>query len=136
MRPDPMEMLECVALMLIKDGSVLAERRSLTKLLAPGAVAIPGGHLEAGESPEDGVRRELSEELELEAGDLLYVCSLLDCSEELRRLHYYAIEVWDGEMANNEAAELLWIPLASPEILDFSVDRQAVAEFGRLYSAP
>ncbi len=129
-----MEMLECVAFMLIEDEAVLAERRSKTKVLAPGAVAIPGERLEAGELPEEGVRRELREELELDAGNLLYVCSLLDRSQEPRRIHYYAIESWQGEIANNEAAELLWIPLASPENLDFSVDRLAVAEFGRLYS--
>ena len=126
-----MEPLECVAFMLVKDGSVLAERRSMSKKLEPGAVAIPGGHLEAGESPEDGVRRELLEELELEAGSLSYVCTLLDESQELIRLHYYAIESWQGQMANNEAADLLWVPLAHPEMLDLSVDREAVGEFIR-----
>lgn len=34
---------------------------------------LPGGHLDAGEAPEDAVRRELEEELELEVRDLVLV---------------------------------------------------------------
>ena len=82
-----MLMIECVAFMLVKYGSILVERRSQSEVLGPGAVAIPGGHLEDGETPEDGVRRELAEELEVEAGDLRYVCSLVDQSQDLRRIH-------------------------------------------------
>ena len=135
MAPDmhPKEMLECVAFILVRDRSFLAERRGLSKALAPGAVAIPGGHLENDESQEDGLRRELAEELDLQTGALRYVCSLLDQSEELRRIHYYAIDSWQGEMANNEADELVWLPLANPEQLDLQIDRVAVAEFRRLY---
>ncbi len=128
-----MLMIECVAFMLVKYGSILVERCSQSKVLGPGAVAIPGGHLEDGETPEDGVRRELAEELEVEAGDLRYVCSLVDQSQDLRRIHYYAIESWTGEVANNEADELLWVRMANPGALDFSVDRLAVGEFQRLY---
>ena len=40
-------MLECVAFMLMRDGRVLLERRSLTRRLLPGALAIPGGPEEA-----------------------------------------------------------------------------------------
>jgi NUDIX domain len=49
--------------MLIADGRVLAEQRKLTKSLAPGAVALPGGHLEGDEDRKDALERELREEL-------------------------------------------------------------------------
>lgn len=124
---------ECVAFMLVKDGTLLVERRSLSKAVDPGATAIPGGHLEAGETPEAGLKRELAEELELEAGSYRFVCSLLNRSEELRLLHYYAVESWEGEIANNEADDLLWIPLDDPQVLTLEVDRTAIREYLRLY---
>jgi 8-oxo-dGTP pyrophosphatase MutT (NUDIX family) len=124
---------ECVAFMLVKDGALLVERRSHSKAVDPGATAIPGGHLEAGETPEAGLERELAEELELEADSYRYVCSLLNRSEELRLLHYYAVESWQGEMANNEADELIWIPLDDPQPLSLEVDRTAIREYLRLY---
>jgi 8-oxo-dGTP pyrophosphatase MutT (NUDIX family) len=88
---DPAELRECVACLLIADGKVLAEKRSLTKSVVPGAVAIPGGHVEAGEEPEEAVRREVREELGAVALGLRYVCTLLHRSEEFRRLHYFAV---------------------------------------------
>ena len=124
---------ECVACLLIADGNVLAERRRLTKTLAPGAVAIPGGHMEAGEEPEEALRREMQEELGVVPGDLRYVCTLLHRSEELRRLHYFVVTEWEGTITNHEAAALLWLPLTAPDGLDFDVDRIAVAEYRRVY---
>jgi ADP-ribose pyrophosphatase YjhB (NUDIX family) len=46
---------------------------------AKGKWDIPGGFLEEGEHPVDGVRRELGEELGLEVGEL----QLVDCSINL-----------------------------------------------------
>lgn len=124
---------ECVACLLIADGNVLAERRRPTKTVVPGAIAIPGGHIEAGEVPEEAVRREVREELGVVPRDLRYVCTLLHRSEELRRLHYFAVTAWEGTVTNHEAAALLWLPLTALERLDLDVDRIAVAEYRRVY---
>src|SRR5712664_4044098 len=118
--------LECVAFMLVKDRHVLAEKRKLTKRLAPGAVALPGGHVDAGESIENALRRELDEELGVVPGRTAFVCTLLHRAEEFRRLHYFAVESWRGEILNQEADELVWVPLDEPHRLDFDVDRTAV----------
>jgi mutator protein MutT len=130
---DLAELRECVACLLIADGNVLAERRRLTKTVAPGALAIPGGHIEAGEEPEEALRREVQEELGIVPGDLRYVCTLLHRSAELRRLHYFAVTEWEGTVTNHEAASLLWLPLTAPELLELDVDRVAVAEYRRVY---
>jgi hypothetical protein len=39
------ETRECVAALLIKDGTLLAEERKLAKSVMPGAIALPGGHV-------------------------------------------------------------------------------------------
>ena len=125
--------LECVTFMLVKNRHVLAEKRKLTKRLAPGAVALPGGHVDAGESLEDALRRELDEELGIAAESVTYVCTLLHRAEEFRRLNYFAVESWRGEILNQEADELVWVPLDEPRLLDFDVDRTAVSEYLRVY---
>jgi len=127
-------LLECVAFMLVKNGHVLAERRKLTKRLAPGAVALPGGHVDAGESLEDALRRELDEELGVAAESVSFVCTLLHRAEEFRRLHYFVGESWRGEIVNQEADELVWVLLDEPRLLDFDVDRTAISEYLRVYA--
>jgi 8-oxo-dGTP pyrophosphatase MutT (NUDIX family) len=49
-------------------AAVLLTRRSSAMRAHPGQWALPGGRLEPGESPLDGARRELHEELGLELG--------------------------------------------------------------------
>jgi 8-oxo-dGTP diphosphatase len=127
--------LECVAFMLIADGRVLAEKRKRTKRLVPGAVALPGGHMERGEDPEGALRRELREELGVAARRTAYVCSLLHRAEALRKIHYFAVDRWDGEIVNLEAEALLWVALDEPERLDLDIDRVAVGEYVRVYRA-
>lgn len=125
-------LLDCVVFMLVRNGYVLAEKRKATRRLAPGAVALPGGHVEGGEALEDALRRELYEELGVVAERTAYVCTLLHRAEEFRKLHYFAVEEWRGEILNQEAEALLWIPLDSPAALEIDVDRTAVAEYVRL----
>ena len=126
--------LDCIAFMLMKDNSVLAERRKLTKKVEPGATALPGGHVELGEYLEETLYRELKEELGILPNEIRYVCTLLHRSQEFRKIHYFAIESWEGVIENYEAESLVWIPLTKPETLDIAADRIAISEYLRLYS--
>jgi 8-oxo-dGTP pyrophosphatase MutT (NUDIX family) len=125
-------LLDCVAFMLVRNGHVLAEKRKTWRPLAPGAIALPGGHVEPGEPLEDALQRALHEELGVVAERTAYVCTLLHRAAEWRKLHYFAVEGWRGEILNQEAEALLWIPLDEPAALDLDVDRTAVAEYVRL----
>jgi len=130
-----MELMECVAFLPIRGNTVLAEKRKLTKKVMPGALALPGGHMEEGESPEDALQREVREELGIVPRDRYYVCTLLHRSQEFRKLHYFAIHRWEGEIANHEAEALLWVPFDEVETFDLDVDRIALGEYLRVYQA-
>jgi 8-oxo-dGTP pyrophosphatase MutT (NUDIX family) len=129
---DQLGFLECIAFLLIKNQQVLAEKRKLTKQVVPGALALPGGHMEAGEAPEDALRRHLLEALDMPLPSMTYVCTLLHRAQEFRKLHYFVIEDWQGEMSNREAEALLWVPLEQAHTFDLHVDRVAISEYRRL----
>jgi len=124
---------ECVACLLVRNGSFLAEKRKPTKVVVPGVLALPGGHIEAGERPEDAARRELGEELGIVPLDLRYVCTLLHRAQEFRKLHYFAVTRWEGDVTNHEATAVLWMPFTAVQSLDLDVDRTAIAEYLRVY---
>jgi len=128
-----MNPLECIAFIVINGDEVLAEKRKLTKKGVPGAVTLPGGHLEDGESPEDALHRELREELGIIPRNTTYVCTLLHRSQEFRKLHYFAIHGWKGDILNNEAEALLWIRFDELGAFDLDVDRIAISEYRRVY---
>ena len=54
----------CVAAFVLRDGQLLLTRRGIEPYY--GYWDIPGGFLDYGEAPEDGLRRELQEELGLD----------------------------------------------------------------------
>ena len=66
-----MKTIEVVAAIIIKDGKVFATQRGYGEW--KGWWEFPGGKTEPGESPQEALVREISEELdaEIEVGDLL-----------------------------------------------------------------
>ncbi len=121
--------------MLMKDGQVLTEKRKRTKPVVPGAVALPGGHVETRESPEETLYREVHEEVGIIPIEIAYVCTLLHRSQEFRKLHYFAVTHWEGEIISQEAESVVWIPLNALESLDLDVDKIALQEYLRIYTS-
>ncbi len=131
--PTRLPVAECVSFLLIKEGSCLLERRSATKASDPNIIAIPGGHIEAGENQAQALQREVQEELGVDATRSVYLCSLYHPTEfELQLLHYYVVDQWQGEIACHEADEVFWTPIA-PSAVETIADKIAIEEFQRLY---
>ena len=121
----------CVSFMLIKDGEILVEQRSMTKEHDAGLIAIPGGHMEPGENPEQTLIREMAEELEVAPTDYRYLCTLYHLTTETQKIHYYVINGWEGTISAQEADEVYWRELSTAN-LDIGSDRTAVNEYFRV----
>ena len=93
------------------DGRVLICQRPQDKALA-GLWEFPGGKLEAGESPEDCLIRELEEELGIRAkrdclAPFVFASHAYDDFQLLMPL--FLLRRWDGEVERREHQALAWV---------------------------
>jgi len=124
---------ECVAFLIVDQERVLLEKRSATKVLDPGLTAIPGGHIEPGETRERALERELMEELNIVPTSYGYLCSLYHPTTDLQLIHYYVVSQWQGAMIAQEADEITWHPVSDAAgSIDIAADRVALSEYQRL----
>lgn len=91
-----------VGVLVVQDGRFLCGTR-----LKGGSVGGPGGHIEAGESPEDAAIRETQEEFGITPKDLMPVAYLSDLKPPYCPSHVFlctdfdgSIRCTDGEMAS------------------------------------
>lgn len=124
------DFVDTVALIVEEDGRLLVERRKLTKETDPGKVAIPGGHVEGGESLEEACRRELHEELGLTCEVFSFIVKLPHrTGSEDQMVHYFSCDSWVGDPECHEAEEIFWIDRGKLDVLDFDIDRTAASMF-------
>ncbi len=97
-----------VGVLLRSDGAFLLTSRPVGKAYA-GYWEFPGGKLEAGESVEQALRRELQEELGIEIGAATpWRTELVDYPHALVRLHFCKVFAWTGELQMREAQSFSW----------------------------
>ncbi|MGP3982592.1 (deoxy)nucleoside triphosphate pyrophosphohydrolase [Streptomyces sp. KR80] len=113
-------------------GRLLAARRSAPPALA-GRWELPGGKLEPGEAPEEGLVRELREELGVEVEPLMRIPG------EWPLTPGYVLQVWTARLVGGEPRplqdhdEVRWLtPDRVGEVEWLDQDRPAVAEAARL----
>lgn len=70
------------------DGLILLQQRSFSKNKNPGMWAKTGGHVDAGETVEDAIKREVFEEVGLKVDDNQVACNEIFKSNG--KEHYYA----------------------------------------------
>lgn len=88
---------DCVGAMLVREGRVLLGRRAPDAAWLADAWDIFGGHVEPGETDEAALRRELREELGIEAGTLQPLGELAGDAPEPWRLRVFRVHEWGGQ---------------------------------------
>ena len=107
-----MDPVEVVAAVVQRDGRYLITRRLEGSHLA-GLWEFPGGKVGPAERPEAALRREMKEELGVEAA----VGGLIESvtwtyPEKTVRIHFFACDV-SGEPCPRERQEMLWVEAAA-----------------------
>ena len=97
-----------VGVLMQADGHFLLTSRPEGKVYA-GYWEFPGGKLEAGESVEQALRRELQEELGITIGQAqVWKTQMVDYPHALVRLHFCKVWDWQGELQMREAQSHAW----------------------------
>lgn len=97
-----------VGILLRADGAMLLSTRPAGKSYA-GYWEFPGGKLEAGETVEQALRRELIEELGVTIGPaVVWKVTEHDYPHALVRLHWCKVWEWQGDFEMREGQTMAW----------------------------
>ena len=127
-----------VGVLMQADGHFLLTSRPEGKVYA-GYWEFPGGKLEAGESVEQALRRELQEELGITIGAAqLWKTQMVDYPHALVRLHFCKVWDWQGELQMREAQSHAWqtIPVDVVPVLPGTIPVLAWLAPERGFSGP
>jgi 8-oxo-dGTP diphosphatase len=115
-----MGMKHVVAALIVQDGKILVCQRTRHQPM-PLKWEFPGGKIEEGEQPRDALRRELEEELGIDA----------EIGAEVRRirhdykgggsveLRFYVVRKYRGELANLIFRDMRWAERSELPSFDF-----------------
>src|ERR1700693_5652898 len=121
-------MKRVVAALILKGDQILACQRTRHQIM-PLKWEFPGGKIEEGEQPREALRRELEEELGIEA----------TIGNEVARIHheypsggavelrFFEVHNYQGEVENRIFREIRWVDRSELPTLDFlEADHQLV----------
>lgn len=112
-----------VGLLFAPNGDFLLTSRPEGKVYA-GYWEFPGGKLEAGETVEQALRRELQEEIGILIGPVAHwKQTLVDYPHALVRLHFCKVFAWTGTLHMREAQAFSWerLPVRCAPVLPGTV---------------
>ncbi|AFJ48320.1 8-oxo-dGTP diphosphatase MutT [Shimwellia blattae] len=119
-----------VAVGIIRNAGkqIFITRRAATGHMAS-KLEFPGGKVEPGESPEQGLVRELEEEVGILASDYsLFARKDVQFGERQVTLWFYLVEKWQGEPWGKEGQPGAWIAQSALQPADFPPANQTVIE--------
>lgn len=127
-----MDVADAVGLVMVQEDRFLVEKRKQSKGVAPGKIAIPGGHVEEGETLRQACKRELKEELDLQSDSFEFISAkFYSMDYENQLIFYFVCRDWEGEPECIEADEIFWIPLQDPHELDYGAERDLIKNYLR-----
>jgi 8-oxo-dGTP diphosphatase len=112
-----------VGVLIAADGRFLLTSRPVGKVYA-GYWEFPGGKLEAGETVEQALRRELQEEIGITIGQAhAWRDALVDYPHALVRLHFCKVFDWSGTLHMHEGQQFSWehLPVRCAPVLPGTV---------------
>lgn len=127
-----------VGVLIDRDGHFLLTSRPAGKVYA-GYWEFPGGKLEAGETVEEALRRELHEELGITIGAAhAWKIELMDYPHARVRLHFCKVYEWQGDFEMREGQQMAWqtLPVQVQPVLPGTVPVLAWFAAERGFSGP
>ncbi|WP_353140344.1 NUDIX domain-containing protein [Limnohabitans sp.] len=112
-----------VGVLVLDDGSFLLTSRPTGKAYA-GYWEFPGGKLEANETVEEALRRELHEEIGITIHDCtLWKIERIDYPHALVQLNFCKVTQWTGELQMLESQSFVWqqLPVTVQPVLPGTV---------------
>lgn len=113
-------MKQVAAALIFRDGQVLICQRTRYQTM-PLKWEFPGGKIEQGEQPIDALRRELEEELGIDAriGDEVARIRHNYKGGSSVQLRFFLVNHFEGEPENRIFRDIQWVPLTDLERFDF-----------------
>ena len=109
-------MTDIVNGLLLRGQKVLMAHRVRSRRNYPGTWRFPGGHVEEGQTPEQALGRELSEEIGVLAGSWPFLQRFDDSKinpENPVTFHFFVVDDWQGEPTNigGQHIQVRWVKL-------------------------
>jgi 8-oxo-dGTP diphosphatase len=123
-------MKKVVAALIVEDGRILACQRTRHQPM-PLKWEFPGGKIEEGEQPRDALRRELEEELGIDAtiGNEVARIQHRYSNGGAVELRFFEVRKYQGELENRIFREIRWVKQKELPELDFlDADRTLVRD--------
>ena len=123
-------MKQVVAALIVKGGKILICQRTKHQTM-PLKWEFPGGKIEEGEQPRDALRRELDEELGIDAtiGDEVARIRHEYRSGNSVELRFYVVYEFRGELENRIFKDMQWVERKNLPSFDFlEADLKLVAD--------
>jgi 8-oxo-dGTP diphosphatase len=113
-------MKRVVAALIVKDGKILVCQRTKHQTM-PLKWEFPGGKIEEGEQPRDALRRELEEELGIDAiiGDEVSRIRHEYKSGNSVELRFFVVHNFEGELENRIFRDIQWSDRKDLPLFDF-----------------